>query len=134
MLRLRDLRFQAGMTQSELAKKLGTTQRCVSNWENGNARPDLETIIAIADVFNETTDYVLGRDSDVTSIQNVARPSACERNIARIVSALSEDEKRALLSFLDTFVERVLTTVISFAGGFRDLPDYFLRFYAQTLA
>ena len=111
MLRLRDLRFQAGMTQSELAKKLGTTQRCVSNWENGNARPDLETIIAIADVFNETTDYVLGRDCDVTSIQNVARPSArpsaCERNIARIVSALSEDEKRALLSFLDTFVERV---------------------------
>lgn len=107
MLRLRDLRFQAGMTQTELAKKLGTTQRCVSNWENGNARPDLETIIAIADVFNETTDYVLGRDSDVTSIQNVVRSSACERNIARIVSALSEDEKRALLSFLDTFVERV---------------------------
>ena len=80
MLRLRELRVQAGMTQ---------------------------TIIAIADVFNETTDYVLGRDSDVTSIQNVARPSACERNIARIVSALSENEKRALLSFLDTFVERV---------------------------
>ena len=106
MLRLRDLRFQAGMTQAELAKKLGTTQRCVSNWENGNARPDLETLIAIADLFNETTDYVLGRDDDAISIPNVARPSVCERNIMRVVSSLSEDEKRTLWTFLETFVGR----------------------------
>ena len=62
MLRLRDLRFQAGMTQTELAKKLGTTQRCVSNWENDNVAPSVEMLVKIADYFCVSTDYLLGRD------------------------------------------------------------------------
>lgn len=59
--RLRKLRLDAGLDQVELAKILNVAKQTVSNWENGNRAPDHEMLIRIADFFNVTTDYLLGR-------------------------------------------------------------------------
>ncbi len=60
--RLRFLRLTKGLNQVQLAQKLGVKKQSVSNWENDNIMPSIEMLIKIADYFNVSTDYLLGRD------------------------------------------------------------------------
>ena len=60
---IKRLRQARGMNQVELASALGVTKQCVSNWENDNVLPSIEMLVKIADVFNVTTDLLLGRES-----------------------------------------------------------------------
>ena len=58
---LKSLREEAGLTQAQLAEKLGTTQRKISYWESGKIEPDLATLWSIADFFELSIDELLGR-------------------------------------------------------------------------
>ena len=59
--RVKELRKEAGLKQSDLASALGTTQRKVSYWKIGKIEPDLQTLCKIADYFKVSTDYLVGR-------------------------------------------------------------------------
>ena len=59
--RLLQLRKEASLNQSQLAEALGTTQRKISYWETGKTEPDLASLLLIAEYFNVTTDYLLGK-------------------------------------------------------------------------
>lgn len=59
--RARQLRKEAGLSQTQLAQKLGITQRKLSYLEAGQSEPDMETLCRMADFFDVTTDYLLGR-------------------------------------------------------------------------
>lgn len=63
--RIKELRQARHMTQVELAKALGLTKQCVSNWENDNVAPSVEMLVKIADYFCVSTDYLLGRDESL---------------------------------------------------------------------
>ena len=60
---LKNIRIAVGITQVELAKKLGVTKQSVSNWENGNIQPSVEMITKISEVLNVKSDVLLGLDS-----------------------------------------------------------------------
>lgn len=49
------------LTQADVAQKLCTTQRAVSYWETGINQPNYDTLIAIAELFDISTDELLGR-------------------------------------------------------------------------
>ena len=49
------------MTQKDLARAMFVTVGTISNYENGVHYPDVEKLISLADYFNVTTDYLLGR-------------------------------------------------------------------------
>ena len=59
--RLRQLRLDKNMTQSQLAEALQTTQRKISYWESEKVEPDLISICNICDYFLVSADYILGR-------------------------------------------------------------------------
>jgi len=59
--RLRQLRKEKGLTQAELAKLLSIGESTVSFYESGKRQPDYETLIRLAEVFNVSVDYLLGR-------------------------------------------------------------------------
>lgn len=59
--RIRDLRKQKRMSQTELAKSVGVSQTTVTAWETGKAEPSSSAVAKLADIFNVTTDYLLGR-------------------------------------------------------------------------
>lgn len=75
--RIRDLRSARGLSQVELAEKLGVTKQSVSNWENDNIQPPIEMLVKIADFFSVSTDYLLGRDDkkyiDVSQLSSQER-------------------------------------------------------------
>lgn len=56
-----DLRREKELGQKELVAKLNLSIGTISNYENGVHHPDLNTLCRIADLFNVTTDYLLGR-------------------------------------------------------------------------
>lgn len=58
---IRDLRKQRKISQTELAKILHVSQQTVTAWGTGKAEPSSSAISSLADYFNVTTDYLLGR-------------------------------------------------------------------------
>lgn len=64
--RIRALREQANMTQSELSKKLGITRSSVNAWEMGISVPSTQYLLRLAEIFSVSTDYLLGRPATVT--------------------------------------------------------------------
>jgi repressor LexA len=68
--RIRQLRQNKGLTQQKLAEMLNTTNATISNYETGASTPDYETLQKIADIFNVTTDYLLGRTDEITVKEN----------------------------------------------------------------
>ena len=58
--RLKDLRLKKKLSQNELAKRTSLTQTSINHWENGKCSPNANAIIALANFFGVTTDYLLG--------------------------------------------------------------------------
>ena len=60
--RIRALRLAKGISQVDLAVMLNVSKQSVSNWENDNIQPSIDMLVHIADIFNVSTDYLLGRE------------------------------------------------------------------------
>lgn len=74
-LKLKMLRLEAGLSQEELAKKLGISRSCLANYEIGKRQPDQEMITKIADTFQIMSDYLVNHKP----FQNL---KMCESEIA----------------------------------------------------
>ena len=57
--RIQYLRKSKGISQEELADKVGVSRQAVSKWESEQSTPDLEKVIIMSDFFGVTTDYIL---------------------------------------------------------------------------
>jgi len=56
---IKGLRRAYSLNKVELAAKLGVSKQTISNWENNNVQPSIDTLIKIAKFFDVTTDYLL---------------------------------------------------------------------------
>lgn len=61
MFRLKQLREERGISQVRLAIDLNVNQNTISRYESGTREADHKTLIAIADYFDVSIDYLLGR-------------------------------------------------------------------------
>ena len=57
---LKLLRTKKGLSQQQLADIIGTSQQSINKYENHNVEPDIDTLIAFADFFNTSVDYLIG--------------------------------------------------------------------------
>ncbi len=64
MFRLKEIRLAKGITQLKLAMDLNMNQNSVSRYENQEREADYKTLIAFADYFHVSVDYLLGRTDD----------------------------------------------------------------------
>jgi len=71
MNRIKDLRKSMGLSQKELADKLFVNQTAVSQWERGVTSPNPQTMIALAKLFNVSTDYLLGQTKKAPDFSEV---------------------------------------------------------------
>ena len=62
MKNLKTLRENKGLSQLQLALKLGLNQNTVSRYENGQRQADYQTLIMFADFFDVSIDYLIGRN------------------------------------------------------------------------
>lgn len=63
MNNIRYLRQKNNLTQVELAARMGVKQNTLSAWETGSSNPELRSAVRLADFFEVSLDYLLGRSS-----------------------------------------------------------------------
>lgn len=88
--KIRELRTAHGISQVILAKRLGVTKQCVSNWENDNIQPSIEMLIKLAKEFSVSTDYLLGLSRE----EMIDAEGLTEEEIAHIRLLISDLKKR----------------------------------------
>lgn len=72
-----ELRKENGMTQEELGKKIGVTNKTISRWENGNYMPDISLLLAISSELNiSVNELLLGK-----RLQTIEFPKEADNNL-----------------------------------------------------
>lgn len=61
MLNLRIARLKSGLSQREVAERLNVNINTVSRWENGTQKIQIDSLVMLADLYNSSADYLLGR-------------------------------------------------------------------------
>ena len=82
--RIKDLRLSLEINQIEFGKRLNVTKQCVSNWENDNIQPSIDMLVNLSNIFNVTTDYLLGL-TPTNSINVDGLPTEFVSHIVQII-------------------------------------------------
>lgn len=85
MNRIRELRKKNGWIQADLAARLNTTPQTIARYETGERGLDVETILALCEIFGCTADYLLGRSEQAT-------PELTEEEYALIAAFRDADD------------------------------------------
>lgn len=83
--RIRELREQAGLSQSQLAKRLDVTRSSVNAWEMGLSAPTTQYIVSLTKLFHVSADYILGTESDLT----ISMRGYTEKEITLVLNLLN---------------------------------------------
>ena len=81
-----------GMTQKELASRIGVTEAVMSRYISGDREPKLDVLANIATALHTTSDFLLGIENEEFNHPRI------RRMIARNASSMTEQEKRNLLT------------------------------------
>lgn len=97
MLKLRSVRQEHKLSQVEVAQKLNMSPARYNNYEVNKAEPDIETLCKLADFYNTSIDYLVGRES---SLINVAILTKTQQEIIKRVQNMSDKEQEYTLLYL----------------------------------
>ncbi len=71
--RMKMLRKQMGLNQTQLAERMGTSKSMISYYENQDRSPSPEILIKLSTIFHVSTDYLLGLESEqVLKVSNLS--------------------------------------------------------------
>jgi transcriptional regulator with XRE-family HTH domain len=101
--RMADARERAGITQQQLAEKLGTSQRAVAHWERDPVALRPDQIAAVADTLNVTTDELLGRS---TKDRTPKGPPGKLRLAFEKAHKLPRHEQNQIVKFVEAYVSQ----------------------------
>jgi transcriptional regulator with XRE-family HTH domain len=93
---LKQLRKSRNLSQEDVAKVLNTTVSTISRYETGEREPNLESLCILADFFNVSLDYLLGREQKANNTKNpeimhyLNRLESLEQEIVEIKNKLKE--------------------------------------------
>lgn len=94
--RLRELLNRPGETQGKLAEAIGVQRQSIGQWKDGITSPDINAFNKIADYYNVSADYLLGRKSldDTTPIESLrAEREALKQELSKLRKAVSDMNK-----------------------------------------
>ncbi len=92
-MRLKELREERDLTQNDVATAINTTRTNVGRWEKGENEPSANFVVRLADFFEVSTDYLLGREDDFgnISVYRTENSSALSGNEQKIIDAIREN-------------------------------------------
>ena len=105
-LRIKQLRLDNNMSQEELGKLVGISKVSVWQWENGINYPNNETLLKLADYFQVSTDYLLGK-SDIRNINNENEDYRIAfDDIGKDYAELEDSEKDMIKTMIKAFKDK----------------------------
>ena len=109
--RIQSLRKAQGMSQEELADRVGVSRQAVSKWESEQATPDLDKVVIMSDIFEVTTDYLLKGIEPVKTDDHKTMADVLDQRI--LTEKNSKRAKTALKWFLIGFGALLAVDLIS---------------------
>lgn len=98
--RLKKLRKDTGLTQVDVASKLGISQQAYASWERGVKKPTQDNLVKIAQILNVSVDYLVGNSQDTSDeLDNI------ELLFRMNSKGLTEEEKEIFKKELIEFME-----------------------------
>lgn len=85
--------LDAGLTQKEVAEKLGVAQAQYARWENGGRNPRRGTVEKLAEIFGTSCEILKGRDDVLEEIVSLLKKYE-----------LTEEDKKEIITFLENFL------------------------------
>jgi transcriptional regulator with XRE-family HTH domain len=99
--RLIELRNKNKMTQKEVAAKLKISRSAYSNYESNFREPDFKNVELLADIFEVSVDYLLGRETKESSIEESELDEERNRLANIIVNINDPEKKKQAIAFLE---------------------------------
>lgn len=96
--RLNQLMREEKITEYKLTQELNLSKSAIWNWKQGSL-PTADKLIKLADYFEVSTDYLLGRSNDVGVIETNANLTAFQNKLLEVVAALPRDDQFQVLGF-----------------------------------
>lgn len=96
--KIRELRMSAQYTQAEVSKKLNIQRQTYCNYENASRTPPLETIVALAELYQVSVDYLVSdtKGSDCKA----PKLTSSEKKLLSDFASLSEGSQKEVLNFI----------------------------------
>lgn len=108
--RIKHLRLGKELSQEELANFLGTKRATLGNWELERVKPDYETIKAIAEFFNVTTDYLLGASEEKSGkadINFILTDGRTINDLNEMLNELTPDDQQLIFNMIESLSKRM---------------------------
>lgn len=99
MIRLYELRSEKNLSQRDMAKILNISQGTYNNWENANTQPSIEQLIAIAEFFGVTVDYLIGNTDDFGNVNYSLNEE--QRKYLSLLARVNPQTKPAVIAILE---------------------------------
>lgn len=111
---LKRLRTKKGLTSEELCSKIGIKGGSYRNYERNDRKPDYDTLVKLADFYNVSTDYLLGRPTAQPPTDALERLfteksfSALEEELLRKYMELPHEARQAVVRFINDATAKAL--------------------------
>jgi transcriptional regulator with XRE-family HTH domain len=110
--KLKQARTDSGLSQEEVADKLGVSRQTMSNWENGRSFPDIVSVMALSDIYNVALDSLMKGDTKMLKhMEESTNVTKSNKQVAASIIALI------------LFLFGTAGTIVAFGGYFRDYID-----------
>lgn len=108
--KIRELRIENGLKQKDLAQAVHIAANTLSQFEAGKANPSYDVLIALADYFEVSADYLLGRADDFGNVtvraeDTFAFPTAEERELLSAYRKASANGKLRIRAYADAICD-----------------------------
>lgn len=108
---LRMLRVSRNLSQQQLADVVGVSQQSINKYEKQKIEPDISTLIALADYFGTTVDFLIGHTSSTAcDPQQDLEFSKSELALVRDFRRLSGDEKKSIQLVMQNYLKHMEET------------------------
>lgn len=94
------LRKREGLSQAELAKRIGLTRSAISMYETGKREPDLETFEIFADYYNVDMNTIMGQPDKVSDLTD----AELDAELVSLLSELTPDEIPLVIAYVQGII------------------------------
>ena len=102
--RFEELLKETNTNKATVAAKTGIPLETICNWFNRNSCPSVDKVARIADFFEVSVDYLLGRQSDIGIVEVQHELTADQEEMLKIYNRLSSQDKSQLLALAKRFL------------------------------
>lgn len=101
--RLKETRLNKNLTQKEVADHFKTSPQSYAQWEKGLRKPSAENLQKLADFFNVSTDYLLGKSDIPDSESDIDLDFAIDNSVAYDGTPITDDDREIIKNYLKEY-------------------------------